>query len=159
MQFTIQYDDRVVRGAINTFVKRRVVDGMGWPGLLAFVVTTAALAYLLWQGDRTWVVGVIGAVLGFTVLLVVVLWQWRHLEMRRRLAAIPNRQGVVTASEDSITIATDAGAATLPWSSFSEFWKLERCWLLFLAPNNFVTLPTDGVPQDALNYIEERLST
>ena len=47
---------------------------------------------------------------------------------------------------------------TLPWTTFTELWRLERCWLLFLEPNNFVTLPIDGVPQDALDFIEQRVA-
>ena len=29
MQFTVHYDEAVVRSAVNTFVKRRIAEGMG----------------------------------------------------------------------------------------------------------------------------------
>ncbi|MGI9479891.1 MAG: YcxB family protein [Hyphomicrobiaceae bacterium] len=158
MQFTVHYDEAVVRSAVNTFVKRRIAEGMGRGGLMAAVVTLAVWVYLLWQGDRSWFVGAIGAILMVFVLIFARLWRWRHVEMRRKLAAIPSRQTVVTLSEDGIAFDSEAGAMTLPWTTFTELWRLERCWLLFLEPNNFVTLPIDGVPQDALDFIEQRVA-
>ena len=63
VRFTIRYDEAVMRGAVHTFMKRRLLSGVGVLGMLAIAVTIAALASLLWQGDRSWVVGAIGAVL------------------------------------------------------------------------------------------------
>lgn len=157
MEFTVHYDDRVIRNAVNTFVKLRLLEGMGQLGLFALVLTAAGLAYLLWQGDRSWLVGVIGTVLAVFVGVFVLLWQWRHAEMRRKLATIPSRQGRVTLNEDGLTVDTEAGGTSLPWTSFTEVWRLERCWLLFLAPNNFITLPTDGVPEEALTVLDAHL--
>lgn len=158
MQFTVHYDDVVLRNAVNTFVKRRIVEGLGRLGVAAVVMTAMIWVYLLWQGDRSWVVGAIGAVLLLFMLIFGASWRWRHVEMRRKLVAIPSRQAVVTLSDDGITVNSEAGATTLPWTTFNELWRLERCWLLFLEPNNFVTLPTDDVPQEALDTIEARIS-
>ena len=121
------------------------------------VLTTAGFVYLLWQGDRSWLVGVIGTVLVMILGIFILLWQWRHIEMRRKLAAIPGRQGVITLSDEGLTVETEAGGTTLPWTSFTELWRLESCWLLFLAPNNFITLPTDGVPDEALSQLDSHL--
>ena len=157
MEFTVHYDDRVVRDAVNTFVKLRLLEGIGQLGLFALVLTTAGFVYLLWQGDRSWLVGVIGTVLVMILGIFILLWQWRHREMRRKLAAIPGRKGVITIGDEGLSVDTEAGGTTLPWASFTELWRLERCWLLFLAPNNFITVPTDGVPDAALAHLDAHL--
>lgn len=77
--------------------------------------------------------------------------------MRNKLAALPSKQAAVTLTGERIEIETEAGATSLPWTTFSELWKLERCWLLFLAHNNFITLPTDDVTSGTLETIEARL--
>ena len=157
VRFTIQYDETVMRGAVNTFMKRRLLSGIGVLGMLAIAVTVATLASLLWQGDRSWVVGAIGTVLVLFVAVFGSIWRWRRVEMRAKLAAIPSKQAIVTLTDASIAIETEAGGTSLPWTTFTELWKLERCWLLFLAHNSFVTLPTDGVAGDILELIESRL--
>ena len=138
-------------------MKRRLLSGFGVLGMLAIAVTIVALASLLWEGDRSWVVGAVGAVLILFVAIFGSIWRWRHVEMQNKLAAIPNKQGTVALTDESIAIETKAGAMSLPWTTFSELWKLEHCWLLFLVHNNFITLPTDGVAAEALETIEARL--
>ncbi len=146
-----------MRGAVHTFMKRRLLSGVGVLGMLAIAVTIATLASLLWQGDRSWVVGAIGAVLFLFVAVFGSIWRCRHVEMRNKLAALPSKQAAVTSTGERIEIETEAGATSLPWTTFSELWKLERCWLLFLAHNNFITLPTDDVTSGTLETIEARL--
>lgn len=157
LQFTIRYDEAVMRSAVDTFMWRRLKSGIGALGAAAVLVTVAALVLLLLQGDRSWVVGVIGAALALFVSVFAAIWRWRHAEMRAKLDAIPSRQATVTLNDDSLTISSEAGSASLPFVTFTEVWKLERSWLLFLAPNNFVTLPTDGIATEVLQALEARL--
>jgi hypothetical protein len=157
VQFTIQYDEAVMRSAVNTFMKRRLSSGLGALGVLAVAVTIVALVFLLWDGDRSWVVGAVGTVLLLFVAIFGSIWRWRHVDMQDKIAAIPSKQAVVTLANESMSIETEAGATSLPWTTFTELWQLERSWLLFLAPNNFITLPTDGVSVAALDYLEGRL--
>ncbi len=157
MQFSIHYDEPVLRKAVGVFFKRRLLHGMGWTGMMAFAVCVIMLTYLLTQGDRSWFVGVIGAVLIIFIAVFFTLWRMHMSQMRAKLSAIPSRRAEVTLAPDAITIDSEAGAATLPWQGFYEVWKLPEFWLLFLAPNNFVTLPTRNVPREAFDYIEEQL--
>ncbi len=152
MEFTVYYDEQTMRNAVNTFIQRRIMGGLGKLGILALFMSCAALMFLLWEGDRSWVVGAVGAGLLLLVLIFVTLWQWRHAEMRRKLTAIPSRKGSVTLTNDSISIATEAGTTSLPWTTFSELWKLDDCWLLFLAPNSWIPLKTIHHPCHPPNY-------
>lgn len=157
MDFTIQYDEQVLRQAVATFVHRRVMRGMGASGLFALVFTFAALVYLNLQGDYSWVSWLLGAVLTLFVLVVIMAWRWRLADVLRKLAAIPSRQAKVLLSAEGIVVSVESGASDLSWSSFTEVWKLPDVWLLFLAPNNFITLPTKDVPPQALDFISAHL--
>lgn len=157
MQFTVRYRDEVARHAVNTFFKRRLLIGFGRLGLIAIAVSVLALGFLLLRGDRSWFVGLLGAVLLFGAALLAAVWRWRHHEMRRKLAAIPSRKGVVTLEDSTISIATEAGTVSLPWDRFTEVWKLKDCWLLFVAPNDFLTLPVENIPADVLSFLVRKL--
>lgn len=146
-----------MRKAVNTFFWRRFVSGMGWSGLLAFVITAAVFFWLLARGERSWTVVAIGVVLLVFTVLFPVLWWTQHAAMRKKLEALPSRKAEISLDSESITIASEAGSARLSWQGFEEVWKYQDFWLLFLAPNNFVTLTVDGVPQEALDAIEARL--
>jgi hypothetical protein len=157
--FDIVYDEASLKRAVDTFVIRRLKTGFGWLGMLAVVITVAAVAQLLWQGDRSWLVGAIAAGLLFFALLITLLWQWRLKDVRAKLAAINDGKAHVTLTDKDFMISTVAGGTTLPWAVFTDLWKLESCWLLFLAPNNFVTLPIAGVSPQALEFIDGKIQT
>lgn len=157
MEFNIRYDEYVLNAAVWTFMKRRGFEAFGWLGLAAILLAIVAFIFLIWQGDHSWITGFIGAALLFIVMIFGVVWQQHRQVLRGKLAAIPSRQATVKLTESDISFISEAGTSTLPWSSFTEVWKLDTFWLLFVATNNYVTIPTDGVPSEALKYISERL--
>jgi hypothetical protein len=157
MQFTIHYDEAVLRRAVDTFFRRRFVQGMGFPGLAAFALCCAIVLTLLLRGDRSWLVGVMGAVLVVFVGGFLALWGMHRAQMSRKLAAIHSRQAEVVLDAETITVRAESGSTSLPWNGFTEVWKLPDCWLLFLAPNSHITLPLRGVPQEALDFIDAHL--
>lgn len=157
MKFTIHYDEAVLDRAARHFIWKRVIRGFGASGLLALVICLGALGYLLWQGESLWVVGIICAVLAFLGLGIILLWRMRLADMRRKLSAIPSRQAQVELSDDAITIATETSSTSLSWTGFEDLWQLDDFWLLFLAQNNFVTIPTWDVPNEALDFIAAKV--
>ena len=157
MQFTIHYDEPVLRRAVDTFFRRRFVQGMGLPGLAAFVLCAVIVVGLLLRGDRSWFTGVMSAVLIIFVAGFLALWRMHRSQMIQKLAAIPSRQAEVVLDGEAITVSAESGSTSLPWKGFTEVWKLPDCWLLFLAPNSHITLPLRGVPQEALAFIDTHL--
>lgn len=138
-------------------MKRRGFEAFGRLGLVAVVVTVFSLAFLIWEGDYSWITGFLGAGLLFIAMTFGVVWQLHRKAMREKLAANPSRQAVVTLTDTDIKISSEAGASTLPWATFCEVWRFDDFWLLFLASNNFITIPTEGVPEEALELISKRL--
>ena len=158
LEFTIHYDEPVLRQAVATFVQRRVMRGMGPSGLLALGITFTALIYLHWQEGSSWLTWMLGGLLLVFAIIVFGAWRLRLAQVLRKLAAIPSRRANVRLKKDSIIIAAESGTVDLPWSGFTELWTEKDFWLLFLAPNNFITIPTRDVPQEALDFIAAHLN-
>ena len=62
-----------------------------------------------------------------------------------------------TVDETQIAVASELGSATFPWPLILEVWEFPEIWLLLLSKNYFVTLPTDGVPASALEFIRAKV--
>lgn len=157
MDFVIHYDEKVLDRAANIFIWRRLIRGFGASGLLALILCLGAVGYLLWHGSSPWIVGIISGMLVFFALALFSLWWLRRADLRRKLAAIPSRQAQVQLTDETVTIASESGSTTLPWSGFEELWQLDDFWMLFLAQNNFVTIPTCDVPREALEFIAAKI--
>ena len=57
----------------------------------------------------------------------------------------------------AMTVASNLGESTLPWSSFTAVWEIDGAWMLFLAPNHFMTLPTADLCVEAQVFLRTRL--
>jgi len=57
----------------------------------------------------------------------------------------------------AVTISADTGSMTVPWSAFKEVLGCKGCWLLRNASNRYVTLPTEGVPSEALQFVRSKI--
>jgi len=60
-------------------------------------------------------------------------------------------------SEIDIAVASELGSATIPWSLVVEIWEYPELWLLLLSKSYFVTLPTQGVPIAALEFLRAKV--
>jgi len=154
---SVRYSEPVLRRAVRIFMMRRLVKGFGPLGLLALALLLISEVALVAEGDRSWSVGLFGGVLLLVVVCVAAVWQ-AHLRNTigalRRMRAPEAR---FTLHETDLTIQSDQGSATIPWSTIEEVWELPRCWLFFSAPNQFLTLPTDGLPQEMLAFIRSKV--
>jgi hypothetical protein len=58
--------------------------------------------------------------------------------------------------DGEFSVTSDAGSATLPWSSVREVWVFPRFWLFLLSSSQFLTLPTDGIGEDVLAFVRSK---
>jgi hypothetical protein len=56
-----------------------------------------------------------------------------------------------------MTISSELGSSALPWTRFVDVWKMREFWMLFLAPNQFITLPVANLSEEALAFLRARL--
>lgn len=152
-QTTLHYNKPLVLQAVRGFWWR--VVGFRFLGALALVAV--GLIVSLCNGDRSWVVGVLGSVLVFSIAFVVALYVVHYRNALYKLNALSSQQATLEASETSLSLSSAAGTATLPWSAVSEVWRFKTCWLLVLSKSQFVTLPLASLPPELAEFVLSRV--
>lgn len=155
--FTVTYTEGLLKRAVHTFMWRRV--GPDWKLWLAFSLVAVALITLLWLGDRSWWVGFFGADLLIILVLLTAVWRAHWVNTLGKFRRMGEPKAAFTFSDTGMTVASDMGSSTVPWSMVEEVWELPDCWMIFLSPNQFLTLPTQDVPDEALRFARSRLPT
>jgi len=154
--FRVRYNEAMLRAAVRAFVLHR--SGGKTPLLTVVAVGVLYCGYLIGFGkDRVFAAFV---TVTFICLPLWVAFLWRaHLRSTLgRFRLMPTPESTFTVTGDALSVVIDDGAgSTLPWSYFREIWDCGDCWLLLLAPNDFITLPTRGVPDAALNSIRSKI--
>jgi hypothetical protein len=150
----LRYDASLLREALFGFWWRSVTGRT----LIALFACFGGFVYFWTSGDRSWVIGVLGAVLLFGVGMIVAVYLVHSVNMNRKLKDMGVPEATFTASESSFSVASGAGSSTIPWSSITEVWKLKRCWLLLFSKAQFITVPLADVPEEMRVFILQRIA-
>lgn len=153
MQVKLHYSESLVRSAVAAFWWRTV----GLKFVLAFVVLTGGVGYLLLAGDRSWIVGALGAALGFGLALVTAIYVVHLRGSLQRFRRMKAKEATLVAGSDTLLLASDVGSSELRWSAVADVWRFERFWLLFFSRAQFVTLPLADLDASAQEFIAERV--
>lgn len=139
--------------AVRCYWRRTMNLGL----LLAVAIMFALLVWLLLQGDRSWLVGMVASVvvLGLAMPGVVYLVHYKNSISKFRDMAQPIATFV--AEDDSFTLSSDRGTTTLKWDTVVELWRFEAFWLLLFSKAQFVTVPLEGMPQQMQSYVLDRV--
>jgi hypothetical protein len=156
-EFVARYSEEIGRAAVQRFLLRRLWELLDFKFCAALLILIAYLGWLLWTGNRSWWVGLVAAliVLFPAVLLGAYAAHWRNTVGRIRQMQAPMAR--FTLSETDIAVASELGSATIPWSLVVEIWEYPELWLLLLSKSYFVTLPTEGVPVAALEFLRAKV--
>jgi hypothetical protein len=151
---TLQYSETLVRAAVFAFWRRTV--GAGYFVALALLV--GVLGFLLYQGDRSWLVGALGAIvlgaIGFALLVYLV--HLRASMARFRSMGAPN--ATLSLDEGSFTMTSGLGSTSLQWSAVTELWRFPSFWMLLFSRAQFVTIPLAAMPPEAQAFLRDRVS-
>ena len=150
----LQYDSSLLREALFGFWWRSVTGRL----LLALIVGLSCLVYLWLSGDRSWLIGAFGTALIFCVGMIMAVYFVQSASMKRKFKDIGAPEATFRAAESSFTVTSGAGSSTLQWSSVTEVWKLNRCWLLLFSKAQFLTLPLAGVSEEMRSFILQRIA-
>jgi hypothetical protein len=150
---TLTYSEPLVARAVALYWRRSVSIGL----VVAVLVTIAALLWFVTNGDRTWVVGLLGAVVALGVLFPALVYvvHYRNSMGRFREMAKPVAEFIV--DDDAFTLTSDRGTTTLKWSAIREVWRYDLLWLLLFSRAQFVTVPLDGVSEQMRVFVLERI--
>jgi hypothetical protein len=124
-------------------VTRRYVFRILGPAYwVAVVVALGFATYLLFDGDRTWFLGMVLTTALVGLVLPVVAYR---LHLRNALAAMARlpdpAQADFTADAGGFSIENPFGRVSLPWKQLHRVLREREAWLLLLAENQFVTVP------------------
>ncbi len=151
---TLEYTVPLLREAVAGFWRRSI--GVGMP--IALTVCVGAFALLLAQGDRSWVVGFLGAAIAFGAALSIAIYVVQYRNALRKLHDMGSPRATFKASADSFTVRSDSATSTVPWSAVTQVWKFKSCWLLLFSKAQFMTLPLSSVSQDLQAFVLARVA-
>jgi hypothetical protein len=103
-QATLTYSQPLIRQAVWGFWRR--VVGLRFAFALAF--GAASLAFLLLDGDRSWLVGVIATALVLGILFIVALFFAHYRNSAYKLRAMDNGQAELTAAPSTLSFSSAA---------------------------------------------------
>jgi hypothetical protein len=149
----LHYSDALVRRAVKAFWWRIV----GWRFLIALTLVAISFTSLVLAGDRSWLVGFLGAVLALGMGFIAALYVVHHRGSLGRFRRMSLPEATLELGDATFRITSDAGMAEVPWKQVGEIWRFGEFWLVLLSPANFFTLPMGDLKDEAREWILERV--
>ncbi len=148
----LTYSEPFVKEAVRSYWLKTV-------GYLFPVVSLLLATFVIYRvinGDRSWFIGVIGAVvvIGCGIMVASYFVQLNISLARLRRMKIP--KATLELGEEQFKVVSDAGATEIKWSLIKQIWCFEHTWLLLFSGHEFITLPTDGLSEQSKEFITER---
>lgn len=148
----VRYDEATVRAAVRAYVWRRfVVENR--PMWITGAAMAALTVYLAVEGDRSWLLGLFGVVAALPALLLLTGWRAHFVNTVGKVRRMKTPEARFALDADGVKISAEDGDATIKWSAVSEIWERQDAWTVFLAPNQFFLLPTEGLSPETLDFV------
>ena len=150
---TLKYNEHLVNRAVRSYWRR----SLGLSVLIGVPLICIFLAIQVASGDRSWYMGLLAgaAILGIGMPILVYWVHYRNSMAKFRDMKEP--VATFVADEDSFTLASDHGSSTLKWEAIKEVWVFEDFWLLLFSKAHFATIPLEGLSNEMLAYILEKV--
>lgn len=145
----------------EAFVKRSV-RSYWWKQVGTFLLATIAamailLFYLLQNGDRSWLVGLLAAIVALSIAVLTASYLVHLRRALLRLSRMKKPEATLELTENRFCVASDVGKSEFEWSIIKQVWKFEEVWLLFFSAGEFMTLPTNDIPERHKEFIIRNL--
>jgi len=122
-----------------------------------FFILLSALAvylfYLMFTGNRTWYVGLIGAVVLMGTLIVIASYFVQRNRALSRLKKMGNLRAVFEYSDTHFKVTSDLGSSEFRWSLITKILCLDRAWILYFSENEIMTLPISNMSDETRAFI------
>jgi YcxB-like protein len=153
LRATLSYNRPLIRRAMFCFWWRTTGPGF----FVAIGLMAMGFTSLLWHGDTSWLVGILGCTLALGLVFPILLFGVHYRHSLRRFEAMGPPVGTLEVSQASLSLSSLGGSATLPWSRITEIWRFRTCWLLLFSKAQFVTLPLADLGTETRAFILERV--
>src|SRR5256885_17093634 len=148
----VVYDRDVIAEAARRFVFRSI----RWDGFAVFFVLVGVLAYLIPTGDRSWVVGLVGAVVLFAAIIGVALFVVPYRRSLERFERMSAKSADMSFTESGLQMTSDLGQQEFRWQLVERAWTYPRVWLLFVG-GTYMTLPPRNLDEETRRFILEQI--
>ena len=156
-QFTVKYSEAIARAAVRETMIRSIKKKLDWKrqGLLVF--TAAVLIYSFTKYGLTWIDTVIGSVYLFGFVFLIILYRNSVRQSISCLRKMKVPTGQFTLTEENLTVSTELGSSTLPWSSIESLSEQDGFWLLYISPTSALTVPIATIETTALDFLRQKI--
>ena len=148
----VVYDRDVVAEA----ARRYVIRSIRWDGFAAFFLLLGVLAYLVAAGDRSWVVGLVAAVVLLMVVVGVALYVVPYRRSLGRFERMSSKSADLLFTEDGVRMTSDLGKQEFRWQLIERVWTYPRVWLLFVG-GTYMTLPPGNLDEETKGFVLEQI--
>lgn len=143
------YNEQLLRQVVFGFWRRSI--GIG--PLIAFAIAILCIVLLIVQGDASWIVGALGAVLAMGAAFAAAVYVVHYRNTMRKFREMGEPEATFRAEDSTFTLSSGLGTSTLKWSSIKEVWRFEEFWLLLFSRAQFVTLPTANLSAEMQTFV------
>jgi hypothetical protein len=149
----LEYSKPLIKKAIQFYWWRHV-------GPVFIVVTIAMIIFFIYRilnGDRTWLVGLVGAVIFIAVSVMIASYFVHLTRSLAKLRVMGKPEAVLELESSKFRISSGAGSSEMEWSLINQAWCFDGVWLLFFSGGEFMTLPTNNISKENKEFILSKL--
>ena len=149
---TLHYSEGLLRRAVWAFWWRAT----GWVYVASLAFATTFFTVLVWTGDRSWWVGLIGGMLACWLLVSATVYLTHSRASLGRLRRMRVPEVTLELGEERFRLTSDLGMSELGWDEVSGVRRFPEFWLLYFSRSEFITLPAADLPDEARALILAR---
>lgn len=147
--FDIDLTSDHATAALRRFLLRR----LGRIGLIAIAMMTGCLAYSIATQDFGFATSILVALILLLTGAYLRAYFVRKKQFEEQLARLNGKPITYTLSDAEWSIASNFGTASYKWEMIIELWIDPDLVFLFYNHEAYVTLPTDQIPSEALEFL------
>ena len=151
-EVTVRYSPELIKFAVWKFWIRTI----GIAGFVGFAVVCIAFIYVLLSGDRSWRFGFLAAVAGISFGIGIVSY---FIFLKQIMAKFERTNSAkIRFTDDRIGFESNMGVSELPWNMIDKIWKYPSVWLVFIAKQGYVTLPTADLDEEIKEFVLQKVN-
>ena len=152
---TVTYTEEMLRDAVKAFVWRRlIVNQHLW---VAEIATILLFLWQLWSDGTEWLTGVFGSLVLLYPAVIIVVWVAHYRNTVGKFRKMSTRQATFAFHDEGFDVASEVGSVKVPWSTVTEIWQRPTYWMIFMAINQFMTLPTQTADINDLAFVKSKV--
>ncbi len=135
--YTLRYSKDLVKRAVLSYFFRKM--GKGY--FIAIVLLSGYFVYELIDGNQSWIIGLIGAVIGFA-FIIPVAGIVGHIRIGlRKLVEMKDATATLTITENCLIVQSDIGSSEITWKTITEVWQYPDYWVMLSGGSFLMTIP------------------